>query len=274
MTHNRIFYRIEGEGIPVLMIHGFASDHHILSGCMEPIFSNASFSKKFKRIYFDLPGMGQSPSADWMHNADDLVAVIAEFITEIIMGEPFLICAQSYGAYLARGVMDLFWNTILGILFICPVIIPLHKHRTRPPLTVLKKDPALLEKITPYDKKKYTQIAVIQSDYTWQRYRAEFLPGIKSCDRDFFHRIRSQYALQKHPYQEDCIFTKPTLFLMGHQDSVVGFSDQLAVIDQFPHGNFIILDKAGHNLPAEQPILFESLSSEWISHFIKKRIVS
>jgi pimeloyl-ACP methyl ester carboxylesterase len=32
-----IYYEDIGEGIPVLMIHGFTPDHRLMKGCMEPV---------------------------------------------------------------------------------------------------------------------------------------------------------------------------------------------------------------------------------------------
>ena len=50
----RVYYESYGEGVPVLMIHGFYPDHRLMKGCMEPIFSSRP---GWRRIYFDLPGM-------------------------------------------------------------------------------------------------------------------------------------------------------------------------------------------------------------------------
>ena len=52
-----IYYEDYGEGQPILMIHGFSPDHRLMSGCMEPIFKER---EGYRRIYINLPGMGQS----------------------------------------------------------------------------------------------------------------------------------------------------------------------------------------------------------------------
>ena len=54
----KINYEIYGEGIPVLMINGWGPDHRLMEGCMEPVFQ--TMGKAWKRIYFDLPGMGKT----------------------------------------------------------------------------------------------------------------------------------------------------------------------------------------------------------------------
>ncbi|MFX1513286.1 MAG: alpha/beta fold hydrolase, partial [Promethearchaeota archaeon] len=57
-----IYYEIIGERKPVVIIHGFHPDHGSMKGCMEPVFSKRS---GWKRIYFDLPGMGKTKSVQW-----------------------------------------------------------------------------------------------------------------------------------------------------------------------------------------------------------------
>lgn len=50
-----IYYEDIGEGKPILMIHGFSPDSRLMTGCMEPLFTNRT---GYRRIYIDLPGMG------------------------------------------------------------------------------------------------------------------------------------------------------------------------------------------------------------------------
>jgi pimeloyl-ACP methyl ester carboxylesterase len=41
-----------------LMLHGWSVDHRLMKGCMEPVFKK--MDTEWKRIYFDLPGMGRT----------------------------------------------------------------------------------------------------------------------------------------------------------------------------------------------------------------------
>lgn len=38
------------------MLHGYVAGHRLMNKCMEPVFS---IKDNYKRIYIDLPGMGQ-----------------------------------------------------------------------------------------------------------------------------------------------------------------------------------------------------------------------
>jgi len=62
LLDSEIYYEIYGEGIPVLMIHGWSVDHRLMSGCLEPVF--ALHPTQFMRIYIDLPGMGLSKAGE------------------------------------------------------------------------------------------------------------------------------------------------------------------------------------------------------------------
>ena len=59
-------------------------------------------------------------------------------------------------------------------------------------------------------------------------------------------------------------FPAPTLMLMGRQDSIVGFADSRRIIDLYPRGTVVILDRASHALEVEQQGLFQALMSEWL----------
>jgi pimeloyl-ACP methyl ester carboxylesterase len=72
-----INYEIIGGGKPIIMLHGYAADHRLMSKCMEPVFSN---KENYKRIYIDLPGMGKSTSAPWIDSSDTILDTVIEFI--------------------------------------------------------------------------------------------------------------------------------------------------------------------------------------------------
>lgn len=62
-----------GEGRPVLMLHGVPADHRLMHHHLESIFEGRS---GWRRLYVDLPGMGQTPGADWIRSQDDMLEVV------------------------------------------------------------------------------------------------------------------------------------------------------------------------------------------------------
>ena len=127
-------YEIVGDGRPLVLLHGFWTDHRQMAGCMEPILEKRD---GWQRIYLDLPGMGETPGADWIQSSDDMLDIVCEFIEAVITNEPFVLGGYSYGAYLARGISQRQFTQINGLLLICPVIVAESAERTVPPHQVL-----------------------------------------------------------------------------------------------------------------------------------------
>lgn len=99
-------------------------------------------------------------------------------------------------------------------------------------------------------------------EYTWLRYIQEILSGCRIGDEQFLKKVNDKYGFSFEIDQSD--FIKPSFFLLGRQDSSVGYQDALKIINKYPRGTFAELDKAGHNLQIEQPQLFNSLVHEWL----------
>lgn len=256
-------YKVYGEGKPVIMIHGYYPDHRLMTGCMEPVFNNRD---GYKRIYIDLPGMGKTKGENWIINSDKMLDIVIEFIEKVIPDENFLLAGQSYGGYLSRGIIYKIANRIDGLLLICPAIIAEIKKRDIPPHTILKRDDQLLAQLEPHDAEDFNSIQVVQSKSIWERYRDEILSGIKLADDNFLRNLQeSGYGFSFDVDKLDEKFNKPTLMLLGRQDSSVGYKDAWSILDNYPRATFAALDRAGHNLQLEQAEVFNCLVDEWIT---------
>ncbi|TKJ16863.1 MAG: 2-hydroxy-6-oxo-6-phenylhexa-2,4-dienoate hydrolase [Promethearchaeota archaeon Loki_b32] len=259
----KIYYEIYGEGKPVLMLHGFMPDHRLMKGCVEPIFEHRD---NYKRIYFDLPGMGKTPGPKWLISTDQMLDVVLEFIDKVIPNEKFIIASESYGSYLARGIILKKSNFIEGVLFICPLIIPQPEERDLPQeFSVIMKDNELISSLNPLEVEELEESLVIQKREVWERYRDEIWSGLKIADQTFLYRIfPTNYSFSFEVDQLLELYNKPTLFLLGRQDTTVGYRDAWKIIENYPRATFAILDQAGHNLNIEKENLFNSLVNEWL----------
>lgn len=259
----KIYYEIYGEGHPILMIHGLAPDHRLMKGCMEPIFKNRG---NYKRIYFDLPGMGKTTAPNWLKSSEEMLNIVFEFIDKIIPNEKFIISSESYGCYLARGVLLKRSNLIDGVLFICPLIITQPEKRDLPKeFNVLIKDIELITSLNPLDAEILEESLVIQSRDIWERFKDEVFSGVKIADQALINRIfPANYEFSFDVDNLLQLYDKPTLFLLGRQDITVGYRDAWKIIENYPSATFAILDQAGHNLHIEKANLFNSLVNDWL----------
>lgn len=258
-----IYYEIYGKGYPILMVHGFMPDHRLMKGCMEPIFEKKD---NYKRIYFDLPGMGKTTGPDWIKNSDEILEIVLEFIDKIIPDEKFIIASESYGCYLARGIILKRSDFVDGILFICPLIIPQLENRDLPKkVRVFIKDDKFISSLNPIDVIELEESLVVQNREVWERYNDEILSGLKIADQNFADKIfPANYSFSFKVDHRLKLFDKPSLFLLGRQDITVGYRDAWKIIENYPRATFAILDQAGHNLQIEKANLFNSLVIEWL----------
>lgn len=255
----QVFYEDIGTGLPVVMLHGFSLDHQMMKGCMEPVFTNLH---GFRRLYVDLPGMGLTTLYHHIANSDEMLEVILDFIDQVLPEKPFLIAGESYGGYLARGVIEKRRSQVKGALFLCPMVVPEKEKRDLPPRTLLMEDKHLWDKLTLQEQEDFTAMAVVANEYTWSRYKNEILAGCELADYPFLEKIKTAYGFS---FELDTVcFPYPSLFVVGRQDSSVGFKDAWHLIDNYPRSSFVVLDCAGHNLQIEQPHLFTELVHDWL----------
>jgi pimeloyl-ACP methyl ester carboxylesterase len=249
-----------GEGTPVLALHGWTPDHRLMTGCLEPIFTELP---GYRRLYPDLPGMGQSP-AGTIDSSDGIQAAIREFIDTEIGAEPFVLIGESYGGYLARGLVAERPEQILGLGLICPIGVALEQaDRTVPEHLVLESDPAVLATLTPEEAEDFTGISVLQTADVLRTYQRDVVPGLDAADTEAMERIRKNWALTIPP-ESGPVYSGPSLILCGRQDSVTGYEDQYPLLPHYPRATYAVLDMAGHNLQIEQPELLAVLIRDWL----------
>lgn len=228
---------IVGEGQPVLIIHGFSGHLNTMKIVFEPIFAE---QKAYQRIYIDLPGMGDSNGPLTFASSDRILAAVLTFIEKTI-DQPFLLIGYSYGGYLARAITVKRPDWVRGLMLLAPMVVPDHTVRRIPNNDWFKK----FNKIS---TKKYLSA------------------GWKKADRTFLKNLSDHYAVsfdldaQAHQSQ----FDQPSLLVLGRQDTIVGYADQVKVLEDYPRATFSILDMAGHNLQLEQTEVLKTLLINWL----------
>jgi pimeloyl-ACP methyl ester carboxylesterase len=256
-----VFYEEAGVGRPLLMLHGWPSDHRLTSYFMEPILTERS---GWRRIYPDLPGMGKTPGADWIVNQDDMLAVVLAFLDAVAPGERIVVVGASYGGFLARGVLHERMAQMDGLMLWAPSVTPGDGERHVPPPQTLVRDAEALATLEP-DEALWTRAAVVQTAETLAAFRASVKPGLQAADVAFRQQLQSAGFVFSFAVDELAEpFPAPTLILTGRQDSMVGYRDAWGLLERYPRATFVTLDRAGHALAEEQPTLFRVLVHEWL----------
>lgn len=257
-----VYYEEHGAGIPILALHGYSLDHRVLKSCMEPILENKS---GFRRIYFDLPGMGQTKSSLRIKSSNEMLDIIIKFLDERIPMGPFLVIGQSYGGYLARALCAKYRERMGGLCLIVPLIIPDPKKRALPKRSILHEDPELWRSMTPEQVEEFKKIAVIATKQTWAQYLSVIIPGVEGGEKPFLEKLfATGYSLSWNVDDVAEPYEFPALIITGKFDDSVGYRDAWSILENFNRASFVVLDEAGHVLPMEKEDIFSNLVDEWI----------
>ena len=255
-----IHYESHGDGRPLLAIHGVSTDHRHVEAELEPAFDGRP-APGWRRLYPDLPGRGETPGADWITSQDDILDVTLAFLDAVAPGERFAVLGESWGAYVAMGVIHRRAADLLGAAFV--VGNPLRIGRTAPELRVIVPAGEQLRASLLEDERDWLDFAVVQTPEMLQADRDLIRPAIAAADMAFIERVEERTTFS-FDVRELAPFDRPSLILNGRQDPVAGYVDILGMLETFPRATLAILDRAGHALASEQPTLFRTLVGEWL----------
>lgn len=242
-----------------VMLHGFTPDHRLMTGCFEPVFVTRP---SWRRLYLDLPGMGRTTSAEHVASTDAVLEVVREAIDTLVPRGEYVLCGESYGGYLARGLAAAEPDRVHGMALICPMLVADHADRDVPDHIMLAVDADLVDRLGPGSE--FLEIAVIANEETCRRTQDEVAIGIEIADEAALDRIREGWSGSFALERPDEPFQRPVLILTGRQDSSTGYRDVWPLLEHYPRATFAVLDRAGHNAQIEQPVLFKALVHEWL----------
>jgi pimeloyl-ACP methyl ester carboxylesterase len=269
-----IAYWEAGEGLPFLALHGYTLDHRMTAGAFEPLFATSRRAGRFRRLYPDLPFMGESEDLAEESGSDAILEALLGFIAELTPSGPLLIAGQSYGGYLARGLARALarepGERVAGLFFLCPMVVAAAADRDRPPAGLLFEEAGWDREASEDERAEFGDCAVIKSRAAFERFRAELLPGIALARRERLERLQAgRYAFSfdsmgrgGEPF--DPPFERPVSFFLGRQDSSVGWRDALRLAERYPRASYHVVDGAGHNAQLEAPCLFGAAFAAWL----------
>jgi pimeloyl-ACP methyl ester carboxylesterase len=252
ITSHNVYYKTIGEGKPLVTISGIPSDHRIIASWLEPIFAQRP---GWQRVYFDLPGTGQTPGESIAH-IDQILDIVCDFIEMLLPQRQFSLLGLSVGGYLARGVIQRKSERVDGLCLLVPWLAE-HDDAELPAPVIFSRDPQTMSQLPSAEAENLEGLAVIQNKKIVDWYRNVVMPARSKENKSFIeHRTFSFDPAQ--------IFERPTLILTGKQDTHVGYQDSVEILKYYPRATLAVLDRAGHALGVEQENLFHALLNEWL----------
>jgi len=111
-----LYYRVEGAGPPLLLIHGFGVSFNIWRS-LAPLLHG-----HFQLVMIELPGIGGSPSpGDGPYNAASLAAI--ESVRQKLAIPKWSVLAYSMGVSVAASYAHAHPDSVAGVVFLCPPLL-------------------------------------------------------------------------------------------------------------------------------------------------------
>jgi pimeloyl-ACP methyl ester carboxylesterase len=181
-------YVEQGEGFPVLTLHGAGVDHREVMGCLEPVFDAYT---GYRRIYPDLPGMGRTPAPDTIRGADDVLEVLLGFIDGVIGDQPLLVAGHSAGGYYAEAIAGQRPEQVVGLALLCPLLAGIHdvpEHRVAYGSGNI-------------GNAEFRDYFTVQTAQTLDRYERYVEPAAQLADQSALARIGERWELTTLPQE-------------------------------------------------------------------------
>ncbi|MBY4215245.1 alpha/beta hydrolase [Rhodococcus fascians] len=261
-----LFTHIQGTGTPVLFLHGFTIDHRM----MLPLDRHFS-DRDWERHYIDLPGSGRSPRLSSM-SSEGVVDAVSNYIDTHFGDQDFALVGVSYGGFIARALHVRYGSRVLGSNLIAPAVRSAGNRTVSPYIGAVERDNFELD-IDESDRvflDSFKAISPLHTYASWSAYHRHVVPGYQVHDREAAQELLLNYNLE--PLPEESLTSRLggiNVVITGRQDSVVGWRDQLELLDYYDRQTYVAVDGAGHNVHLDQPLLVGSLIESWLSELLR-----
>lgn len=181
IKNGTLHYEIDGQGTPILFIHGMELNIDSWRVLTEPILAETAF----QRIYVDLPGMGDSEFDLSVASSDAIFDILVTFVKTVIGEQPFYVAGHSYGGYLACALADAFGEQVLGQFLSAPVVTATHAARILPAHQAVEL-PDLPNEVRA--EKWFDDFAITTYRHgfaQWQLFAQAIIPGVEKFDATF-----------------------------------------------------------------------------------------
>ena len=155
---------------------------------------------------------------------------------------------------------------MLGLALLCPVA---ERSRNLPDHHVVRQDAEAYDELEPDQRVGFEEYFVVCTPATARRYRDHVLPGTRLVDETALERIFAGWTVDVG----SGTFAAPTLIAAGRRDSVVGYTDAVALLEHYPHATLAVIEDAGHALIHERPELLAAFLGDWLKRASPRRLV-
>ena len=232
----KIFYRSNGAGKPVMLVHGFGEDGNVWNKQIEYL------KDKCYLIVPDLPGSGQSEMIDDM-SMEGMAEVLHSIIHEENV-DTWTVIGHSMGGYITLALVESYWNHVnaFGLFHSSAFADTEEKKETRKKgIEFIKKNGAFefLKTATPNLFSPNSKEQIPNSIN-------EFINSLANLSSDSL--VAYYNAMMKRPDRTSVLKNSknPVLFVAGEYDNAIPLNDILKQCHLPEKSYFHVLKKTGH----------------------------
>ncbi len=248
----------QGEGIPLLLVHGFPLDHSMWRNQIDAL------AQHVRVIAPDLPGFGKSRAKEpGLMSMDGFANRLQELLTALGVDQPVCYCGLSMGGYIGWQFWKLHRQQ-LGALIACdtksladtPEVARARQMMAR----LIEKEGSqtiaadLIEKL--FDESTLSQ----QPELIKQTRKV-----IHESDRDVVAGAHRAMAARPDTTSWLSEIEVPTLVAVGEHDIISTPDEMLQIANSIPNSTFLKIARAGHMAPLEQPQAFNQAVVEFLA---------
>ena len=235
----------EGQGPPLLFVHGFPLDHSMWRA------QRRHFARSRRVVLPDLRGFGASPPAGDVTTMQDFADDLAGLLDALGIDAPVCLCALSMGGYVAWQFAQRHPERLAGLV-LCDTRATADAEEARRARAVTAAR-ALAEGVAFLAEAMLTQLLSAATRATRpelvQEVRAQMLraspAGVAAAARGMALRPDVSAWLPLCPV--------PSLVIVGAEDAISPPAEMRAIAQALPRSTFLEVPNAGHLTPLEQP---------------------
>ena len=248
----QLFYTVEGEGMPVILMHGWGCNHSTLKSI------EAQLTPGFKVYNVDFPGFGGSnePSAVW--GVEEYTSLIEEFARQEHIESPILL-GHSFGGRV--GILFASRNKVHKLILVDAAVV-------KP-----RRSLRYYYKVYSYKAIKHALLFFLgkkRGETALNSYRA------KVGSSDYSNASPMMRAILSKVVNEDLksVMPKiacPTLLIWGANDTATPLADAKIMEKLIPDAGLVSFDGVGHYSFLENPYQFAAVLKSFLSKDMTKQ---
>jgi pimeloyl-ACP methyl ester carboxylesterase len=248
-----------GQGVPLLLVHGFPLDHSMWSGQIEGL------SDSCRVIAPDLRGFGQSDVTDGTVTMAQLADDLAALLDGLDVNEPVIFCGLSMGGYVGWEFFIRHRDRLRGLVLcdtraICDTPEGAQGRRDGAAKVLAEGPQVLVDGMIP---KLFGRATVANRPELVEQTRQVMMntppQGVAAAARGMAQRIDATSLLPKI----DC----PTLVVVGEEDAISTVDEMRGFAAAIANAQIVEIAGVGHMSPLEDPAAVNKAIREFVQSY-------